>query len=355
MAQNQKKRQSNFELLRIIAMGMVIVLHYLSKGEVALKLSADGSVVNHIWNLIRDFAMVAVNIYVLISGYFLVDAKWHISKVIVMICQVLFYSVSVPLIMLACGLVDEISLGDWLSILLPIQYEHYWFATAYVGMYIFAPLLAAGIRKLSQKELGMIIVVALCYFAVPKSIMPYEIPTDYYGYSFGWFMVLFMIAGYVKLYGIKLFDTKKKAFMFYAIGIIVTFSIKAAYGYMARAYGHFEYSMDMTNAYNYLPVLFSSVALFSAFTYVRIPDGRFSSVVCKIAPLTFGIYLLHENILMRMKWPFYLGVDKVNGFGLQLLHMIISVVVVFVAGIAIDYVRKLLFDLCLGFINKIKS
>lgn len=348
MTQSHKKRQANFELLRIIAMMMVITLHYLTKGNVALKLSQDAGTANHLWNLIRDFAMVAVNIYVLISGYFLVDSKWHVSKVITLVCQVLFYSILTPLVLMAFNLIPEVTFGDWLSILLPIEYEHYWFATAYVGMYIFAPLLAAGIKKLSQKELGMVIIVALCYFALPKSINPYEIPTDDYGYGYGWFMVLFLIAGYIKLYGIKLFDSKKKAFIFYIVGVLGTFAIKSIYGFMVRAYGHFEYSMDMTNAYNYLPVLFSSVALFCAFTHIEIKESGFSKVVCAIAPLTFGVYLLHENIAIRLQWPYYLGVDKVNGFGLQLLHMIASVFIVFIIGIAVDFVRKIIFDLIIG-------
>ena len=348
----QTKRQSNFELLRIIAMLMVIALHYLTKGEVALKLSADGSLSNHAFNLLRDLAMVAVNVYVLISGYFLVESSWRVGKIVYLVCQVLFYSILTPLAVIGISTLcggdlswSGLSLSDKLSIFLPIEYEHYWFATAYVGMYIFAPVLAQGVKRLSQKELGLVIVAALVYFALPKSLNPYEIPTDDYGYGYGWFMVLFLIAAYIRLYGIRLFDSAKKGFLWYLGGVLVTFAIKAAYGYMARNYGHFEYSMDMTNAYNYLGVLFSSVALFCAFVHVELKDNAASRLVCTIAPLTFGVYLLHENVILRLKWPFYLGVDKVTGFWGQLLHMLASVLIVFTVGIIIDYIRKKIFDL----------
>ena len=86
-------RMANFELLRIIAMLMIIVLHYIVKGNMSAELYDDGSAENHLWWLIEAFCNVAVNAYVLISGYFLVNARWKVSRLISLICQVLFYSI----------------------------------------------------------------------------------------------------------------------------------------------------------------------------------------------------------------------------------------------------------------------
>lgn len=70
----RKERQINYELLRIIAMLMIVSLHYLSKGGLLgdpsrAKMSATGYAA---W-LLEAFCLVAVNVYVLISGYFGVD------------------------------------------------------------------------------------------------------------------------------------------------------------------------------------------------------------------------------------------------------------------------------------------
>ncbi len=70
-------------------MMMVIVLHYIVKGKITQKLSVDDSVTNHIWWLIQSFCNVAVNVYVLISGYFLVDSQFKISKLVKLVCQVM--------------------------------------------------------------------------------------------------------------------------------------------------------------------------------------------------------------------------------------------------------------------------
>ena len=356
-----KKRQANFELLRIVAMMMVIILHYIVKGKMAVKLSVDSSLENHIWWLINGFCNVAVNAYVLISGYFLVEAKWRVSKLVKLVCQVLFYSIIVGAIMYLLGNVLQVpaivsayeraaeirayDLTRWLNIILPIEYEHYWFATAYVVMYMLSPVLAVAIKELPQKQLKAVIIALLCFFCIPKSINPYLIPTDSYGYDFGWFICLFLIAGYIRCYGISFFNSKAKALAVYIVSTLANWGICAATGAFCRSTGKLEYYMDMTYAYNYILVLVSSVALFYAWTYVEIKEGKFADVVCRIAPFTFGVYLLHENVGIRLVWPYILGADKMSGFPMQILHMLASVIVVFTVGCIVDWCRSIIFGL----------
>lgn len=363
-----KKRQANFELLRIVAMLMVITLHYIVKGKMSVKLSVDSSVENHIWWLIEGFCNVAVNAYVLISGYFLVDAKWHVNKVIKLVCQVLFYSIIVGVVMYALGNVMQLpqicaayerageiqkyDLTRWLNIVLPIEYEHYWFATAYVVMYILSPVLAIAVKELPQKQLKTVIVALLCFFSIPKSVNPFLIPTDSYGYDFGWFICLFLIAGYIRVYGIRLFCSKKKSIICYIAGVLINFAICAATGYICKITGKLEYYMDMSYAYNYIVVLFSSVAFFYLWTYVDIKEGKFADFVCKIAPLTFGVYLFHENVGIRLIWPYLLGADRMNSFVARFIHMVVCVIAVFAVGCVVDYIRKLIFDRVFALVAK---
>lgn len=338
------KRLANFELLRIIAMAMVIALHYISRGIVAPKLSVDGSVYNHIWWLVLAFCNVSVNVYVLISGYFLVDAEWHVNKVIRLIAQVLFYSILVGIIVSKVMSIP-LSFDNILTIILPIEYEHYWFATAYVIMYMLAPVLSIAVNQLPKKQLTTVIVLLLFIFSIPKSLNPYLIPTDSYGYDFGWFICLFLIAGYIKKYGIKLFDTKVKSIALYISGVVLNFLVCAATAYIVRTRGKLEYYMDMTYAYNYILVLFSSVAFFYIFTHINIKEGKFANIVCKIAPYTFGVYLLHENVVLRDNWTVMLGADVLPNRLYQPLHLILCVLLVFVVGCIVDMIRKCVFDL----------
>ena len=49
------KRQANFELLRIVAMLMIIVLHYLNKGEMLTDYTTDRTVINYAAHMTEAF------------------------------------------------------------------------------------------------------------------------------------------------------------------------------------------------------------------------------------------------------------------------------------------------------------
>lgn len=69
-------RLSNIELVRIIAISMILLLHVVGHGY-----KAEG------WSV--NFAMIGVNLFVLISGYFGINFKW--KSVLNLIFTVYFY------------------------------------------------------------------------------------------------------------------------------------------------------------------------------------------------------------------------------------------------------------------------
>ncbi len=363
-AKNGQIRQSNIELLRIISMCMIIAMHYMTKGMVLPKLSDDISLHNVMFRLIFAFCASAVNVYVFISGYFAIDSKWSIGKLIRLWIQVLLYSVMVPVVLWAAGVVDisSMDLGTKQQIFLPISYEHYWFATSYVLLYLFCPVLAVAIDKLDKKQLGTTIAVLLTVFCGFKSVNPYLIPWDKYGDDVIWFMVLYLIAGYIRLYGVPFIDKKdeqdtrgyedesendirrksavRRGLAVYIISSVLTFAIALVVSFIVRNTGKLEYYMDMTLCYNYITVLIASVGLFCAFKNLNIGSNGF---INRIAGYTFGVYLLHENIVLRDLWPGILGIGYASGRWWQIIHMIVCIIVVFTAGCIIDSIRAWLF------------
>ena len=82
----KEQRLSNFELLRIIAMILIILHHYAYHGNLI-------SIPNDNFNkyvavFIIVGGKVGVNVFVLITGYFLINSKFKIKKVIQLILQV---------------------------------------------------------------------------------------------------------------------------------------------------------------------------------------------------------------------------------------------------------------------------
>lgn len=340
-----KERQSNIELLRIVAMFMVVVLHYLVKGQAAVSLVDSFTPLNiGLW-LIKAFCIVTINVYVLISGYFLVEAKWKFSRVISLWLQTLFYSIGVPVVCMLLGMEEITQWGsyDWFNVIFPIQMEHYWFITAYVIMYLLVPALSTAVKHMTKTQHQWVIAGLLLVFSLPKTILPIYIPIDQYGYDFGWFICLFFAAAYIRLYGIPYMNHKNRAFMIYILSVIGVWGISLICALLTRKGLPLAYMMDMAYCYNHLVVLLASIALFVAVSHVRIPHGRVENLIGRVAPYTLGVYLLHENLALRSKWQFWAGIEIVRESWMILPHMIVTAIAVFVAGVIVDFVRDCLF------------
>ena len=83
----KKERMANLEVLRCVAMMMVVVLHYLGKGGLLPDLTAPLSVQDMAAWLLEAFCIVAVNVYMMISGYFLCESSFKLSRLLTLWLQ----------------------------------------------------------------------------------------------------------------------------------------------------------------------------------------------------------------------------------------------------------------------------
>ena len=232
----KSKRLANIELLRIIAMCMVIMLHYLGKGDllptVSLQMGSEGYVA---W-ILESLAIVAVNVYVLISGYFLVEAKFKPGKIAKIVLQVLFYTILLTILSLAFGIITVSDLGIYNLIvqIFPFQLEQYWFMTAYLIMYMVSPLLAMGAKAISQKNLKIVTLLMVAFMCVEKSILPVQVGRQ--GYDALWFICLFLIAAYIRLYGIKLLEKPVNAMLLYVAGCVLLMSEDLVFSFISISF-----------------------------------------------------------------------------------------------------------------------
>ena len=91
----KKERMANLEVLRCVAMMMVVVLHYLGKGGLLPDLTAPLSAQDTVAWLLEAFCIVAVNVYMMISGYFLCESSFKLSRLLTLWVQLWLYSVGI--------------------------------------------------------------------------------------------------------------------------------------------------------------------------------------------------------------------------------------------------------------------
>lgn len=333
---NKTARSVNFELLRIMAMFLVVVGHYIFHGlkthdvYVYWDVSNFLGWVNYIFlELTYIFACIAVNCYVMITGYFCIskiEFRWN--GFFKTIFATLFYSLLLLIVAFFIG--KNVTKSMILNSLFPVHQELYWFVSAYLGLMIVAPFLARLVAVISKRQyqilLGALFVLSFEYlygsvYADTRSIL--------------FFSFLFLIAGYIKLYGIPQKWKENK-------GIVVLllwgalFSVATLTNVFFCDKAHFLLRSSSNNCM----ILFLSIVVFVYFAYTKIKN-KLLTILSKVSPYVFGVYLLHDNSIFRMDlWHVLIPIQYHIPV---VLHCFIVAATIMLVGVLLDYIRQMLF------------
>lgn len=345
----KKNRQLNMEILRIVAMLMIITLHYLDKGGVLGDFREAKGVTSNLAWAIEAVCMVSVNLYVLISGYFLCESEFKVKKLVMIWAQILVYSwiITGVFAIVNHGITLENGVYDLIPLVLPVTGGHYWFATVYILMYALCPLFNKAIAAMDKKLHKTMIIVCVVIFSLWNTILPFTQPlTDREGMDICWFAVLYLTAAYIRKYKEDMKLNKWVYFAVFAIGSLSAFGLGKLLMVADSLTGKLGGYASNFYPYNSFFIFAASVALFVFAAKCEIKsEGFLSKAVLFASAGTFGVYLLHEHRLLRYLWPEWAGVSKVSGSPIFVLHMAATVAVVFVIGIAVDYIRRLIFKI----------
>ena len=354
-------RQANLELLRCVAMMMVIVLHYLGKGNLLVDLTLPQLYAGEYlaW-LLESFCIVAVNVYMFISGYFLCTSSFKPSRLVQLWFQVWMYSVAFGLIGALTGVMEETAFDTHflLTLIFPVAMNHYWFMTAYVFLYVLLPFLGIAVQRMTKRQLQIAALLLLFVFSVQKSVLPVQLEADGLGYDCLWYICVFVTAAYVRRFGVPFLEKKGRGIVLYVVCCFLIFGGTIGLRQVYLKTGSLERMIKMCMAYNHILPFLAAVGLFCAFRRLKV-SGKFAAFVCKIAPYTLGVYLLHENLGLRYTWQNWLGAEalldrttpswydfpgflRLQSVGGLLLYVAVAVVCVFTVGILVDMLRAML-------------
>lgn len=302
-------------------MFFIVLSHYVvHSGIDAAKLNNAESIMMHIFTL----GNLGVDIFVILSGYYMINSKFKIKKLIMLECQSLFYTLTCGIIFFACGYMS-INIRQIELICMPTIFGHYWFFSAYVIMYIFTPLINTLIHTLSKQNLLKWIIIMILIWSVPTTIFS----IDLYSFPLGTFLLLYCIGAYLRLYPDFKFNTKKNAVM-----VVVScsmFLILSVIVLEILGMGRENYFFERLS----LPTLMLATGIFIVFTHIRPRHNHFINL---IATSTFGIYLIHENAYIReVLWSF---LQTVRGGISHIFFALICATVVFIMCSIIELMRS---------------
>ena len=163
------------DLLRIICMLMIVTLHFISHGGL-LNYFPTTAAMYYVIGVMRAFSICAVNVFVLNSGYFLIEKKEiNVKRILSIALAIWFYSWSILAISIIFNLSD-IGLKEMLTSLLPISYKMYWFPTCYLFLCIVSPFLNKLLKSLSKRMYLSLLAVLFICFSVGNEFIPMSDP-----------------------------------------------------------------------------------------------------------------------------------------------------------------------------------
>lgn len=189
-----QKRKTSIDLLRIVSMLMVLTLYINMKGGF---LESKSSTIKTESGILVFISIVAVNCYVLISGYFLCDKQFKLYRVFSTYLQTWFYSV-ITFVFLLCIKGITFSSGLLLKSIFPFTFNSYWFVTNYILLLLISPILNISINNMSKIKMKVCLLVLLGVFCFCNTIISPINPIDGTG-GFGlvWFIVLYFTSAYI--------------------------------------------------------------------------------------------------------------------------------------------------------------
>ena len=342
------KRDTGLDLLRIISMIMVVCIHTVGWGGLVEGALVPGTANWYLGNAMQTLSLQAVNCFVLISGYFLCTAKFRLSKLASTWMQAAFYSVGIYLVLALVHVGGtQFSLKELIKCALVVTMDRYWFVTDYIMLYCLFPVLNYAIRSMNRKQHLLCCCILLILFSIiPNIVYVVDFSGINGGYSLTWFCVLYMIAAYFRLYVPKQVKFQKWMFPAYVVlALTICTERFVAYYLTPFIFGRVALT-SLFYSYNSIVAVPCALALFQTFRGLEIKRTNTSSAIKFVAPLTFAVYLIHEQDHLRpILW------DRLNPAAFAESPWMVPYCLLCVAGIftvccLIEWVRQQLFRVC---------
>lgn len=334
---SKKMRDSNMELLRIVAMSMILVVHFFTHVLKRMPGMSDAT------NIGTTLVICGVNLFFLISGWY--GVKFNIRSVTrVVVTSVFFLWLNYAAL---CLLDVECGLRIKKMIVTPVEAAGLWYIMVYLGILVASPLVNAGIEGMNQRQFNIFILASTIFCVY----------CGWYGGNYA------NVSGYTIVQGIWLYClghwlrfNQRSTDRISSLWLVVIYLIVAVVTIIAKKYGYYQ---DLNwDRYNSPFVVTMSLAIFLLFTRFRFR----SRAVNYIAGASLGCYMLQDGIFghnwayaqIKSIYRYFTGnFEPVEATVYIVLALAAIFVAIWAASIILTPVANLLSMLVTNFLQKI--
>lgn len=344
-----KKRDSKYELLRIIAMFLIVLHHSIIHGvfDTNLENIANNMVNTEILTILESGGKIGVFWFILITGFFMSNSNISIKKMIKLWLPIFFWSLSLC-ICITLITNNGLKLINIFKSMFPIIFNQYWFMTAYFFMYLLIPFLNVIIKSLKSKY-QIITFVFLGLILIITSVGTTTEIKTFFGEDAGSMLLNFCIiycwGGLIKRQQRYLSKSilSKKTFIF-AIISILAIVIQVLFILFFKTKSIFIWKIIkqlVTGPWTLGIVIVATLS----FIKVSELDIHYNPVVNRIASTTFGIYLISDNSYVRsFLWHTVFHTNIMLSKPYIVAYVIVISIIVFVICSILEFLRKKIFS-----------
>lgn len=327
-------RQSNIELLRIVVMAMIVCCHFATHGGFCFD-SHSITIPRLWWNAIEMGGNFGVDVFIIISGYFLIDNKnlsISLKKTVRVWGQIFFYSILLFFVAFIIGRGDA-SPKNIIKTLLPITFGKWWFASTYFVMYLIHPYINRLLYSFTKEAYQKFILFALFIWC----IIPTFTTSSFQSNALIEFVLLYSIAGYIKLHGFHRTIASKTWFGIWLFCSVLTYLSCVLFMLLGTKIEFFSAHSIYFYSRNSILTICRAVSFFMAFLTMDIGINR---LINKVSSATFGVYLLHDsNLLKSLLWNDVFHNSSFQNTVLIIPYSIIVVLAVYIVCTLVDLIR----------------
>ncbi|MGN0601569.1 MAG: acyltransferase family protein [Oscillospiraceae bacterium] len=303
-----KKRLSNIELLKIIAMIMIAFCHAIPSNEGLMPWSSSPASEYYQWGMssksiqhfillhIKNLGSLANVIFIICSIWFLCESnKIKANKIVEMISDAFTISV----LFLFFTFLFNVSLGPSFAIksLFPITFNRYWFVTCYILLYAIHPFLNFVIEKLNQRQhLILNIILFLIY-----SVICIVVIGAFYANSIIDFICFYFFVSYAKKYMSNFLKSKKANVKLLISGLLGWIGTNTLVNILGLHFSIFNGKLYMLNNFMNPFFFIISLALLNLFrSHIYINDK-----INYLSSLTLIFYLVNTALCDFIRTNYY--------------------------------------------------
>lgn len=318
----KNKNTGQYNILKIISVFMILILHYMNNDMGGNGLTNDLNIYGFTTHMLESVSIVACNIFVLITAWFMFDRnEIKFKKIFDILNIVIFYAI---FFFIGYVIVTKSFNASILKIFFETIFKK-WFPIIYIILYLLIPYINPFIKSLSKENYKKLIIIMIIFFSIWPTFLTGTTVRDE-GYGIINFILLYLIIGYIKRF-INLDKIESsKIILLYLLSLIAIF----IFGFISlRAW-----------MYNSIFVIINSIALFLIFTKINIKNNF---IVKYISGFSLSTYIIHENKFI-CKW-LYRDVFKSSLYSKTIYlipNIFLSIICIFIFCILLEIIRRFL-------------